>query len=89
MQELLYQPKRADPSADGPLEHEAPQHDDPEHIKPGAVTGRCKRVLQRAERACADCSRAGIAIEARNTHRFGIARIDLAFYKALDMSVVQ
>ena len=38
MQEFLDQTKRADPSADRPAEHEAPQHDDSEYIKPGTVT---------------------------------------------------
>ena len=89
VQELLHKSHGAEPAADRPAERQSEDHDHAQHIPSGAMAGRRQRVLDRSQRACADRSGAGIAVEAGDTDRLRLSLIDLSVYKASEVRVIE
>ena len=89
VEKLLDPAKGAQPSADRPAERHAKEQKDPQHIPARPVARGRQGVLQRAQRAGADRSRAGIAVQPRHAGGFGWAPVNLPGHKALQMRVIQ
>ena len=89
VQQLLDQPQRAEPPADGAAQDNAEKQDDAQHVPARPVARGGQRVLDGAQGAGAHCAGAGVAVEARDAGVLGLALVDLAVDKALQMRVVQ
>ena len=87
MQELLYKSEGAEKSAYPTSEDQAVEHNDSENVIRSGFFACRKCVLQRAERTCARCSRAGIAIKSRGADALERTCIYLSRHKALEICV--
>ena len=89
VQQLLNQAQRAEPAADRTTEDDAEQGDDAQHVPAGLVAGGRQRVLDRAKRAGADGTGAGVAVKARHAGKLRLSDIDFPVDKALQVGVIQ
>ena len=89
MKKFLNQPKRTKPSAHGSPRYNAVKKQNSDYVETDAVRNCGERGLQRTERACTYGSRAGITVEAGHTCNLGFSCINIAFDKALDISIVK
>ena len=89
MQELLDQPQRAQPSADGSPQDHAVQQDNAQDVPSCPMAGGGQGILNGTERAAAYGAGAGIAVEAGNADVFRVASVDFSINKAFDVSIMQ
>ena len=92
MQQFLDQPQRAEPAADRAAKDQSVEHEDAEDVETDLFIRCADRILQRAQRACADSAGAGITVEAWYADALGgrgFALIDFALKEALEVGIIQ
>ena len=89
VQQLLDQPQRAQPAADGAAQDQSVEHQDAQHIPRRGVARAVQGVLQRPQGTRADGPGAGIAVEAGHTDGLGVPGEDATLDEALQVGIVQ
>ena len=89
MQQLLNQPHRAQPAADGAAQRQPKKQQNAQHIPGRAAARGRQRVLKCAQWARADSAGAGIAVKPRYAQILDGAGIDIPLNKALGVGIVQ
>ena len=89
VKKLLQKPQGTEPSADGSSEACAEEQKYAEHIPADSGVGGRDGILQGTERTGPHGTRTGIAVKSGHTERLGLSRIDLTFFKAPQMGIIE
>ncbi len=89
VEQLLNQPQRTEPAADGAPQDQAIEHQNTQHIVWRTLIRGSQRVLQRPQRTGTNRPGTGVAVKAGHTHIFCVAHIDVSLDETLHMCVVE
>ena len=89
VQQLLNQANGTEPATDRTAKNDTEKSQNPQYIPSGLMTGCSQCVLDRAQRAGAYCTGAGIAVKPRYTGIFCLTYIDFSIDKALQMGIIE